>query len=166
MTSNSKKLKSNIRKAKETLAFCLKQAIKQCKEGNEEQGGFILQKGSRYKFIKIHNDNSGTSIAKALYTANRKEFGDKVISLIVQGWDNIATFHTHPNGFSASPSNIDLDKIFKNCRTNYIYSTQQNQLVQYVWGQYYRLYEMDDNKGVALRDSNEAWLSHSVKLTK
>lgn len=118
----------------QSLSDALKKAIRLCKDGNEEKGGFILRKGNSYQFVHVLNSNTGTPIAHGLYTADKVEFGKKVLKLIMTagcGWSHYASFHTHPNGYASTPSNIDLYKLFTGFNINYIYATQQKELVRY-----------------------------------
>ena len=105
-----------------------------CKNSFEEEGGFILHKADsdEYKFVKITNRNTGSPVAKALYTAEKQEYGDKVlVEVLKHGWTEFASFHTHPPGFGPFPSEIDLQQLFTGFPINYIYSPDMNLLMQY-----------------------------------
>ncbi len=105
--------------------------------GAEEEGGFILKKtnatGDEYKFVKITNANTGTPIAPVLFSANKAEFGQKIIPLFREGWINWASFHSHP-GHSVRPSSTDLNKLFKGHPVNFIYSPRGGDLAKYTFG--------------------------------
>ncbi len=112
----------------------MKLAIKQCRAGKEEKGGFILKEreGDQFMFIQVQNSNTGKPVAKGLYTANKSEYGVNVLKHVLWGgWEIYASFHTHPNGYSVKPSSIDLNQLFTGHKINYIYATKQKELVKY-----------------------------------
>jgi len=118
---------------KSTIESSLISAIAQCDSAIlEEEGGVIVVKDDSFKFIKLTNDNAGKPIARGLWTANPKEYGQKVITTFRDGWKQHASFHTHPQ-FAPYPSDIDLTKLFQSFKTNYIYSNKYNRLVRYTW---------------------------------
>lgn len=114
-----------------SLIDCLNQAIASSTNQIEEEGGIILKKEDEYKYIKIRNNHTGTKIAWGLYEVDRQEYGNNIIPLFNGSWRNYATFHTHPNGCRPYPSLIDLTRLFKGARTNFIYSSSYRQLCGY-----------------------------------
>ena len=113
-------------KPKQSLNQCLLRAILHYDDSLvEEQGGFILkEKGlANYKFIPVKNANTGAAEALCLYIADRQQFNNEVLLLTIDGeWEIYASYHTHPEGCRAMPSNTDLTKLFEGFPTNYIYS--------------------------------------------
>lgn len=104
------------------LTLSLDLAKSSCKfDGDEEEGGIILMKDDVFEFIKITNTNTGTPTALVLYSLDRDEFGEKVLSKLLNGWNIYASFHSHP-GVSTSPSLIDLQYLFSSFPRHYIYS--------------------------------------------
>lgn len=92
---------------------------------NEEQGGFILKRPNtqEYQFIPITNQNTGTATAVSLYTADTKEFNDFVaLPAVDEGFEIFASFHSHPNGMRAIPSQIDLTQLFTSFPVNFIFA--------------------------------------------
>lgn len=122
-----------------TLFNSLKTAISTCAIDHEEHGGIILVKDDVFEFIKLKNENTGTSTAYALWTADRNEFSKLIIPRLKDGWRQYASFHVHPS-FTAYPSSIDLTKLFLGFPINYIYSTKDNVLMEYK-------YNKDDDVG-------------------
>lgn len=106
----------------ESLKKALQKASSECSWPGEEEGGIIVQKDDDFLFIKLTNANTGTEVAAALYTVNKTEYGEKIISLFDKGWKSYASFHTHPDGCLPNPSRIDLNQLFKGFPINYIYS--------------------------------------------
>lgn len=110
------------------LARAVVSAALECGNSEEEQGGVVVtsftpQTGEKeFRFIKVLNDKAGTPIATGLYVANPDDFGSKVFPLLTRGWYLYASFHTHPT-FSANPSSLDREKLFKGFKYNFIYST-------------------------------------------
>lgn len=102
-------------------------------EINEEEGGFIVRKDDEYRFHKIRNANTGTPVAEALFTADKTEFGDKIIKgeMIKNKAIIDSSFHTHPTNYPPIPSHTDLTRLFKGFPINYIYSPSLSTLVQY-----------------------------------
>lgn len=99
-------------------------------DGAEEEGGFILKREDEYLFVKVKNANTGTEVALVLFTADRAEFGTKVIPHQKDGWIIWASFHSHP-GNSVMPSSTDLTKLFKGFPNNFIYSPKSKKLNWY-----------------------------------
>ena len=120
--------------AKSTIDNALKRAINQCQNIDlEEEGGVILHHPDKaYMFVKIRNANTGKPLARGLWTADRAEFGKKVIPTFKDGWTVHASFHTHPQ-FSVNPSMIDMTELFMGFPINYIYGNKTKQLARYTW---------------------------------
>jgi hypothetical protein len=107
-----------------TLAQSLEQAVEQCGEGLEEQGGIIMITKTEpydYIFVKLANENSGTPQARSLWTADRQAYASLIIPLFKSGYKQYASFHTHPQ-WPAVPSHIDYRDLFPGFAKNYIYS--------------------------------------------
>lgn len=103
---------------------------------DEERGGFIIKQieTNKYEGHWITNIHTGTPVARALFTAEANEYGEKILKKVLTGkWEEYASFHTHPIGFGAIPSSIDLDKLFKGFPINYIYSPSLKVLIQYTY---------------------------------
>ena len=117
-----------------TLRETIQSAVLQTSDtvNDEEKGGIILCKDAEYSFALLANDNTGTDLAKVLWSANRKEYGSKVIPMIKDGWEQYASFHTHPK-FKPIPSSIDMEKLFEGFPRNYIYSPEFKTFGIYVW---------------------------------
>lgn len=118
-----------IEKINKGLARAIATATVECGGSKEEEGGIILvldqPAGIReYKFIKVINDRRGTLSARGLYVANPEDFGKNVFPLITEGWNMYASFHTHPT-FSATPSSLDEDKLFRGFKYNFIFSNSE-----------------------------------------
>ena len=107
---------------------------------NEEQGGFILKKDNQFAFHLVRNSNTGTPRAVGLYTADKNEMGKKVLTNVMAGWDVYASFHTHPKGFPAMPSTVDIRELFTGHPTNFIYAPQEKTLNRFTL-------ETDDSNG-------------------
>lgn len=120
-----------------TLKGALWEALEGCwniQEDMEERGGIIIHNKETdiYRFVYLHNSNSGTPIAPVLYTADRGMYAKIVIPLMRAGWRHYASFHTHPQ-FEAWPSHIDMTELFPGFPINYIYSGSKNKLMKYTW---------------------------------
>lgn len=92
---------------------------------DEEQGGFILkERGTEnFEFVRVRNSNTGKHIARGLYTADKKEFAEKVLSrILLCEWEVYASLHTHPIGYPALPSSMDLRELFTGHPINFIYA--------------------------------------------
>jgi hypothetical protein len=118
-----------IEKINKGLARAVATATVECGDSKEEEGGIILtnnqSSGARdYKFIKVINDRRGTLSARGLYVANPEDFGKHVFPSISEGWNMYASFHTHPT-FSATPSSLDEDKLFRGFKYNFIFSNSE-----------------------------------------
>jgi hypothetical protein len=119
-----------IEKINRDLARAISTAVVECGDSKEEEGGIILsfihpEFGTRqFKFIKVINDRRGTLSARGLYVANPEDFGKHVFPLISEGWNMYASFHTHPT-FSATPSSLDEDKLFRGFKYNFIFSNSE-----------------------------------------
>lgn len=125
-----------------SLLHCLILAVSQCRpELKEEEGGFILKStsGDTYEFHKIRNMNTGTPIARGLYTVDRtggkdNEYATKILrktNVRKPEWVEYASFHTHPKGFGPYPSQIDLTQLFTSSPVNFIYSPDVGILMRY-----------------------------------
>lgn len=114
------------------LEDTLLEATKQCSHEVEEEGGVILYNTTldSYDFIKLRNQNEGTSIAPVLWTADRDEYAKFVIPLYSKGWKHYASFHTHPR-FIPRPSSIDINVLFPGFPINYIYSRVIQEITQW-----------------------------------
>ena len=116
-------------KLSKLLRLSLQTALSQYDPGlDEEQGGFILVDGAQYEFVGVKNANTGTTIAHGLYTADKKEFAEKVLSKVMEGWSVYASFHTHPKGFPARPSQMDINQLFTGHPINFIYAPLSDEL--------------------------------------
>ena len=65
------------------LQEALLEATKACNHEIEEEGGIILHNPAvpdQYEFVKLRNQNTGTEIAPVLWTADRQEYAEKIIS--------------------------------------------------------------------------------------
>jgi len=105
------------------LSGAIVDGINQSRDPFEERGGVILEKYGDYEFKLIKNIHTDTPVAYGLYEADRNEFGEFIIPLMTSGWKLFASFHTHPT-FSATPSALDLAKLFQGFKHNVIYSVQ------------------------------------------
>ena len=118
---------SLIKIINKSLASALIDASNQCKFSHEEEGGVILKKtdsnddDAQFKFIKVNNQMRGAPEAGGLYVACREGFGTEVCPSLAQGWVMYGSFHTHPT-FSATPSWLDKDKLFRGFKYNFIFS--------------------------------------------
>ncbi len=99
-------------------------------DGEYEEGGFILKKGDDYKFVKINSIVPPTHAA-SLYIASPKEYGEKIIMAMDDGWFPDSSFHTHPNGYGSYPSITDFENLFLGFGRNYIYSPAKEELAFY-----------------------------------
>lgn len=104
----------------------------------EEAGGVILSKGDEFKFIRLANKNSGNCIARVLYEVNPYEYGEKVIPVLMEGWFNHSSIHTHPQ-FQAFPSNIDIAQLFPSFGMNFIYSQKYKQLNAFLGRRFFKI---------------------------
>ena len=105
-------------------------AMSQCPGLSEEEGGIILRKQEDFLFVKISNQVSGTAQARCLYVANAQEVGNKIIPLL-DSWVMYGSFHTHPTGYPASPSMLDLRALFRGFPINIIYAPGMKQLTSW-----------------------------------
>lgn len=98
-----------------------------------ECGGVILKskEADEYKFIPLLNKHKDTAKSAGLYEVDRTDFGKQVIPLLTSGYNNYASFHTHPIGCDTNPSSIDFTKLFKGFPTNFIFSPSTKALSQY-----------------------------------
>lgn len=117
------------------LGRSLKEAIQcaknECSSLSEEEGGVIVSKDLDYEFIKLRNQHTGNAIASGFYEADREEYGQKVIAKFEAGFKNFASFHTHPTGFRAYPSTIDLTRLFNGFPDNFIWSPSFDEIRWY-----------------------------------
>lgn len=97
---------------------------------NEEEGGFILQNNEELELIKVKNKHTGTSIAAVLYEPDPAEFGELILSKLIDGWSVFASVHTHPNKL-CTPSSVDLKNLFTNFQKNIIYTPGANEVNLY-----------------------------------
>ena len=87
-----------------------------------------------YQYIPIRNQNTGTRLARGLYTADKAEVAAKVMGMVFAGTHEVyASFHTHPIGFPAMPSMEDLTKLFTGHPINYIYAPQEDVLNMFIY---------------------------------
>lgn len=117
-----------------SIVGALEAAVNECSETIEEEGGVILVKGDDYCYYKLRNQNTGTSIAPVLWTADRDEYAKNVIPAYAKGWRHYASFHTHPQ-FLPLPSGIDYDVLFPGFPVNYIYSPVTQEITQWNVGE-------------------------------
>jgi len=121
--------------SKNSLNQCLLQLVSACDlKCGEEQGAFIIQREgvAEYEAYWVTNINSGTPRASGLYTANRDEYGEKILKKVLTGdWFEYASFHTHPRGFGSYPSIMDLRQLFTGFPINYIYAPDMELLMRY-----------------------------------
>ncbi len=125
----NKKLKSSLNQALLHAKLSCNPALRQ------EEGGFILLnlKFKKFEFIKIQNANTGP-IAAGLYTADRAEYGEKVLTKVLTGnYEEYASFHSHPPGYGPYPSRIDLEQLFTGFPVNYIYAPDLEVIVEYTF---------------------------------
>ena len=119
---------------KTNLNDSLRQSLQAAKSSynpalNEEQGGFILKAGEVYQYVAIRNANTGKPIARGLYTADKAQFANKVLTpCLMAGQELFASFHTHPKGFPAMPSYTDLNELFTGHPVNFIYAPESDTL--------------------------------------
>lgn len=106
------------------LAHEIGKASSVCGQSAEEEGGIILEKDGEYQFVKVKNKNSGESIAEGLYETDIEDLQKNVFPMVKTGWKFYASFHTHPS-FSATPSRLDLEKLFNGFKYNVIFASQQ-----------------------------------------
>lgn len=102
----------------------------------KEVGGFILKKkntADEYVFVPVENKYINKPEEVGLYSPNPKLYGSLVVSLLLDGFENFASFHSHPLGCSTRPSVTDLSKLFKGFPVNYIYSAEFKHLAQYTF---------------------------------
>ncbi len=116
------------------LACSLSEAIFNCGDGSEEQGGFLISKGNNFKFVKVENTNTGQPIAVVEYRPDLTVIGAQVFTQLDKGWGLEGSFHTHP-GSCTSPSMKDLSNLFTSYPTNFIYSPQSEVLSRYQFSQ-------------------------------
>jgi len=113
-------------------------AVELCGESWEEEGGIILtasdsrQGKQEFKFVKVLNSNRGTPVAVGLYVTDEQDFGKAVFPLLTGGWNMYASFHTHPT-FSATPSSLDRENLFRGFKYNFIYSTLEKTISYSEW---------------------------------
>ena len=114
------------KKSLASLNLCLLHAISKYDDDLlEEQGGFILKEVGvdNYEFVPVTNALTGTHAAKGLYIAETSEFNNKVAARTFDDtWTVFASYHTHPLGMRALPSNTDVSKLFTNFPVNFIYA--------------------------------------------
>lgn len=103
-----------------------------CGQSNEEEGGIILKKDADFLFHKIKNIYTGSNTAIGLYEADEFEFKNLIVPEIAKGWKMYGSFHTHPS-FSATPSSLDMSKLFLGFKHNFIYATERNIFSSSVW---------------------------------
>ena len=108
------------------------QAAEECFNPIEEEGGIIIEKEKVYEFVKIKNVYEGTSSAPSLYETDREKLSELIFSKICKGWKMYASFHTHPS-FSATPSDLDLTKLFQSFKYNIIYSVKNDMFSYSEW---------------------------------
>lgn len=116
-----------------SLAGALRQAVMECIGEHEEEGGFIVKRLPDYQFFRVTNVNTGTPSAAGLYEPVRQEYGEKVIGSYGKGFQNFASFHTHPTNYPARPSFTDLTRLFNGQPVNFIWSPSLRQLKQYTF---------------------------------
>jgi proteasome lid subunit RPN8/RPN11 len=103
-----------------------------CGRSIEEEGGIIMTHGTEAEFVKIRSIHVGTTTAHGLYEADKSDFGQIITPMVRDGWKITASFHTHP-AFSATPSNLDLNVLFRGFKHNVIYATERNVFSYSVW---------------------------------
>lgn len=125
-----------------SLRRCLISALSQFRpELNEEEGGFIIKRvnSEQYAFHKIRNMNTGTPVARGLFTVDRtgaenNEYATKILTktnVRRPEWIEFASIHTHPKGFGPFPSTVDLKQLFTSNPVNFIYSPDMGVLMRY-----------------------------------
>jgi proteasome lid subunit RPN8/RPN11 len=108
-------------------------AAEECSSDQQyEEGGIIFEKDGVFKFQKIENIHDGTPRGISLYEVHTPSYGKLVSEQVMDGWKLFASFHTHPS-FSAQPSMIDLDFLFKGYKYNVIYSNLTDSFAFCVW---------------------------------
>ena len=110
-----------IKTADRALFRTMIDAAWQCPHPIEEEGGIILSKDGDYVFAKVKNIYAGTDTAVGLYETDQRELKEHVFSRLSEGWKMFSSFHTHPS-FSATPSSLDLAKLFDGFKINIIYA--------------------------------------------
>lgn len=130
----------------ESLINQLTNAIQECQNLKEEEGGIILRKENEFSFVKITNNLSGLPIAQGLWEAERNEFAQKVLSKYKLGWRVYASLHTHPI-FLPIPSALDLSELFRGFPINFIYSKKYKKITEWsvhpVEGKNYERVDLD-----------------------
>ncbi len=106
-------------------AFLLQEILKHLMLTPEaEAGGFVVFKDKTMRFIPAQN-TVPLPHARGLYEPSDvlpHGMGmGKVFDLIDEGWDWVASVHSHPT-FAPYPSGIDLKDLFPNQRVNAIWS--------------------------------------------
>lgn len=96
-------------------------AVALCADKVEEQGGIVLYKDNDFVFVKVKNIYENTPTAAGLYETDQDDLRDLVFSKVKDGWKFYSSFHTHPM-FQATPSGLDLAKLFQGFKYNIIYS--------------------------------------------
>lgn len=96
-------------------------ASESCTNKIDEEGGLILKRNEDCCFVKVENKYAGTDIAGGLYETEMQSLSKNVFPLLKEGWQMFASFHTHPM-FSASPSSIDMTKLFLGFKYNVIFA--------------------------------------------
>ena len=119
-----------------SLCAALKEAVVRCPGVDEEEGGFIVcrprvREEGEYQFHRIRNSHTGTPSAAGLYEPDRQEYGEKIIMSYNVGFQNYASFHTHPTNCPARPSITDLTRLFNGQPVNYICSPSLRELKVY-----------------------------------
>lgn len=114
----------------EALIPQLNNAIIECQNLAEEEGGIILRKDDEFSFVKITNSLTGQPIAQGLWEAEREEFAKKVLSQYKTGWRIYASLHTHPI-FLPIPSALDLAELFRGFPINFIYSKKHKKITEW-----------------------------------
>ncbi len=114
------------------LEEILEQAATVCNNTTEEEGGIILHKDGDYLFVKLKNNNTGTDLARVLWTADRYEYAAQVLPLLKEGFKHYASFHTHPM-FVPFPSHIDVTQLFPGFSLNFIYSQAKQQVTGWTY---------------------------------
>lgn len=114
----------------ESLVQQLNNAIVECQNLAEEEGGLIIQKDDSFSFIKVTNSHSGNPIAQGLWEPDRNEFAQKVLAKYKEGWRIYASLHTHPI-FLPTPSVLDLTELFRGFPINFIYSKLHKKITEW-----------------------------------
>ena len=115
-----------------TILAALLCAVDECPHRLEEEGGIILNKDEDYMFVRVKNIHEATQTAHGLYETDLVELKDKIFTRMTEGWKMHASFHTHPM-FGASPSSLDINKLFQGFPQNYIYSPIQKTYSLTTW---------------------------------